>query len=116
MFVMGGFPPARIRLVLFLQVRCWPSTIIGLILGLFLLNCCTFSDPESEVAQGSVGGNQAAVGLGRPQVARQTGHAVAFNCLTFFVSILFQIFRKIAMSTYGLGPSRGILAKTGFWE
>ena len=63
-----------------------------------------------------MGENQAAVGLGRPQVARQTGHAVATNCLTFFVSNFLQFFREIAMSTFGMGPSRGILAKTGFWE
>ena len=63
-----------------------------------------------------MGENQAAVGLGRPQVARQTGHAVATNCLTFFFSILLQIFYEISMSTYGMGSSRGIPAKTRFWE
>ena len=71
---------------------------------------------KGEVAQGSVGGNQAAVGLWRPQVARQTGHAVATNFLTFYVSVFSQFCREIAMSTYGMGPSRGILANTRFWE
>ena len=71
---------------------------------------------KGEVAQGSVGGNQAAVGLGRPLVARQTGHAVATNFLTFSVSIFLQFFYEISMSTYGMGPSHGIPAKTRFWE
>ena len=59
----------------------------------------------------SGGGGSGAAASGPSDWPRR-GHEL----FDIFVSVFLQFFREIAMSTFGMGPSRGILAKTGFWE